>query len=304
MQRAYITELYELISNDENVVSLLSDSGTDYDDLVAREYPDQCFNFGIGEQNQIAAASGMASCGKIPFVYTSGAFLAYRSFEFIRNDVCFQNANVKIVGMGSGLSWSTLGPSHHTTEDVAVLRAIPNLKILNPASPEEVKKVVVAAYEIVGPVYIRLGMSKEKEIYDGDYDFVVGKNITIREGNDIAIFTTGSIISEALEAAEMLEENGVSSKVINVHTIKPFDSENAIEIAKDFKRIYTVEEHNVFGGLGSILSEVIACHNYDTALNKIGLDDCFASGYGTHAEIKKINKLDARSIYNRIMDKD
>ena len=175
MQRAYINALYELIKQGRNVISCLSDSGTDYDELIAREFPDQCINFGISENNKVAAASGLAACAKIPFVYTTNAFLAYRSYEFIRDDICLQNRNVKLVGMGCGLSWSTLGSTHHTTEDIAALKALPNLTIFSPASPLELEKVVKKAYEINGPIYIRMGMSNEKEIYEKDYIFETGK---------------------------------------------------------------------------------------------------------------------------------
>jgi transketolase len=152
MQKAYISALYELMQKDARVCSLLSDSGTEYDEMMAREFSNQCFNFGIAEQNKVAAASGMAALGKIPFVYTTGAFLAYRSYEFIRDDICFQRRNVKIVGMGSSTAWNTLGASHHTTEDISALRALPNLVLLSPASPIEARKCVLAAYESEGPV--------------------------------------------------------------------------------------------------------------------------------------------------------
>ena len=189
MQRAYINSLYQLIQEDKDVISVLSDSGTDYDEMLKREFPEQCINLGIAEENLIGVAAGLAVGGKIPFVYTSGAFLAYRAYEFIRDDVCLQNNNVKIVGMGSGLAWSTLGPSHHTLEDISALRAIPNLLILSPASPKELAEMVKFAYQYIGPVYIRMGMSKEREIYTESYQFGIRTNIEIREGSHIAVFT-------------------------------------------------------------------------------------------------------------------
>ena len=148
MQKSYINSLYQLLKKDKNVISCLSDSGTDYDEMIAREFPNQIINFGISENNKVAAAAGLASCGKIPFVYTTSAFLAYRSYEFIRNDVCIQNKNVKLIGMGSGLAWSTLGVTHHTTEDIAALKALPNLTILSPCSPKELEKCIYTAYDI------------------------------------------------------------------------------------------------------------------------------------------------------------
>lgn len=303
MQRAYITSLYNLIKKDKNVISCLSDSGTDYDEMIAREFPDQCINFGISENNKVAAASGLASCGKIPFVYTTNAFIAYRSYEFVRDDICLQNKNVKLIGMGCGISWSTLGPTHHTTEDISALKAIPNLVILSPASPKEVEKCMEYAYNHKGPVYIRIGMGNEKEIYEEDFEFEVGKNNVIKEGKDITIFSTGSIISEVLEAREKLIENNINAKVVNISTIKPIDETSIIEEIKKQKNIYSVEEHNIIGGLGDSIADVVATNNLNCKLTKIGLKDCFAKGYGTYSQIKEMNGLDANSIYNEIMEK-
>ena len=301
MQRAYITSLYNLIKKDKNVISCLSDSGTDYDEMIAREFPDQCINFGISENNKVDAASGLASCGKIPFVYTTNAFIAYRSYEFVRDDICLQNKNVKLIGMGCGISWSTLGPTHHTTEDISALKAIPNLVILSPASPKEVEKCMEYAYNHKGPVYIRIGMGNEKEIYEEDFEFEVGKNNVIKEGKDITIFSTGSIISEVLEAREKLVENNINAKVVNISTIKPIDETSIIEEIKKQKNIYSVEEHNIIGGLGDSIAAVVATNNLNCKLTKIGLKDCFAKGYGTYSQIKEMNGLNANSIYNEIM---
>lgn len=302
MQKAYIEALYELIVKDKNVISCLSDSGTDYDELIAREFPEQCINFGISENNKVAAASGLAACGKIPFVYTTNAFLAYRSYEFIRDDVCLQNRNVKLIGMGCGVSWSTLGPTHHTTEDISALKAIPNLTIFSPASPLEVKNCLKKAYEINGPVYIRIGMSDEKEIYNNDYLFEIGKNIVIKNGNSATVFVTGSIISELLEAQSMLLEDNIEIRIINVHTIKPFDVKNIIEECSKQKKVFSLEEHSIIGGIGSSIADIIATNNIDSKLIKIGLNDKFAEGYGTYQQIKQMNNLDAKSIYKIIKE--
>ena len=269
MQKSYISALYELIKQDNRVISCLSDSGTDYDELVAREFPNQVINFGISENNKLVAAAGLAATGKIPFVYTTSAFMAYRSYEFLRDDICLQNRNVKLVGMGTGLSWSTLGPTHHTTEDLALLKSLPNLTIITPASPKELEKAVYEAYKIVGPVYIRMGMSNEQEIYTEDYNFEIGKNIVIRKGEDITMFVTGSIISEALDAAQMLEEKNIKTKIINVHTLKPIDTENIINEIEGKKKVFSLEEHSVIGGLGSSIADIIASNNLNTKLVKM-----------------------------------
>lgn len=302
MQRAYISTLLELAEKDHNVLHLIADSGTGYDEMFRINFPEQIYDFGIAEQHMVAAAAGMATAGKIPFVYTAGAFLAYRSFEFIRDDICFQNQNVKVVGMGSGLAWSTLGPSHHTTEDIAVLRAIPNLTIMSPASPKQVSGCVNAAYEIKGPVYIRIGMNNERELFDDQYKYVFGKNEVIKDNGDITIFTTGSIIDEVLQAIDMLQEQGIYANLVNVHTIKPFDKQNVLEMSLNSKLFVTVEEHNIFGGLGGIISEIIAEEGLAVRLKRIGLPDVFAKGYGTQQSVRAENGLDTFGIYQGIKE--
>ena len=302
MQIAYIKTLYEIMQADSRVVSLLSDSGTDYDAMMAAEMPDQCYNFGIAEQNKVAIAAGMAMCGKIPFVYTSGAFLAYRSFEFIRNDVCYQNQNVKLIGMGSGTSWRTLGPSHHTTEDLALLRAIPNLVVLSPATPLEAAACVYAAYEHKGPVYIRLGMSGEKEYFEENCSVRIGGSTELRQGTDAAIFATGSILSETMEAVEELEANGVHASVLDMYSIKPIDDKAVIQAAQTCDALITVEEHSVSGGLGGAVAEVMAQAGLARHLLRIGLDNRFAAGYGTQKEVRAANGLADEQIARRIAD--
>ena len=300
MNSSYIGKLMELAQQDNKVVHLLADSGTGYDEMFRKNFPDQIYNFGIGEENMVAAAAGMATVGKIPFVFTAGAFLAYRAMEFIRDDVCFQNLSVKIVGMGSGLSWSSLGPTHHTTEDVSVLRAIPNLMILSPATPNQVRACVQKAYDNDGPVYIKIGMNKEKEFYSENDVYPESGQDVLREGHDLTVYVTGSILEEADKAAERLEKEGVSVRLVNVIGIKPFDAEAVINAVQKTPNIITIEEHNIHGGLGSIVAETLAYHGVFGKVHPIGLFDKFAEGYGTHMAVRKANYLDANSIYEKI----
>lgn len=302
MNSAYIGKLMELAERDKNVVHLLADSGTGYDEMFRRNFPDQIYNFGIGEENMVAAAAGMSTVGKIPFVFTAGAFLAYRSMEFIRDDVCFQNLNVKIVGMGSGLAWSSLGPTHHTTEDIAVLRAIPNLMVLSPSTPKQVCECTELAYRHDGPVYIRIGMNHEKEFFDNNYEMEIMKNDVLSDGTDIAIYTTGSILEEVDAATKMLNKDGISVKLINVTSIKPFNQEDIISTADTIKKIFCVEEHNIYGGLGSIVAETIAFNGVNARVYPIGINDIFAEGYGTQKQVREKNGLDAKSIYKKIKE--
>lgn len=297
MRTAYLDKLHELAGQDKNVFALISDNGAIVYDKFRKDFATQYINVGIAEASMIGMAAGMASRGKIPFAYTIGAFLAYRVFEFIRNDVALQKQNVKIVGTGAGMVYSALGPTHHTTEDLGVLRTIPNLTIFSPASPLDVKKVVQASYELVGPVYIRLGTNKEPEIYQEDYDFVVGKGVTLRTGNDLTFICTGSIINDVLAVADRLAEENIQARVINMHTIKPLDTEIIIKAARETKKIITVEEHNIIGGLGSAVAEVLAEASVNVQFERLGLLDKFAAGYGTHQDIKIANGLGQADIY-------
>lgn len=302
MQMAYITALYGLMKEDLRVCSLLSDSGTDYDMMMARDFPDRCFNFGISEQHKVGAASGMAARGKVPFVYTTGAFLAYRAYEFIRDDICFQKRNVKLMGMGMGLGlgcWSTLGCSHHSTEDIAALRALPNLTLLCASTPRQLTRMVRAAYEQDGPVYLRLGMSGEPEFYDEGYQFQIGRNDTLLEGTDFTVFTTGTILAEVHPAVLKLREEGYSIKLVDVSTIKPLDTAGILEAAAGKKQVFTVEGHAVAGGLGGAVAEVLAGHG-GAPLRRIGLEDRFAEGYGKTRQVRRANGLDAEGIYRQI----
>lgn len=304
MRTAYLNTLHSLAEKDLNVISLVADNGLIVYDGFRRDFPGRYFNFGISEGNMVSAAAGMASCGKIPFCYTISAFLAYRSYEFIRDDVCFQNQNVKIVGIGSGIAYSTLGPSHHSTEDIGLLYPLPGLTLFSPGSPTDVVNIINAAYEIQGPVYVRLGTNREREIYTGKYSFRTGKAEVVSEGRDISIISTGSIISEVLEASEMLGKNGIHARIINVHTLKPFDNICVLKAAEETGAVYTVEEHTIFSGLGSIVADVLAENRQKTRFKKIGLEGCFAKGYGTPDEVRKMNGLDAGSIFKIILESE
>lgn len=355
MQSAYIGKLMELAEKDSRIMHILADSGTGYDEMFRKNFPGQMVNFGIAEENMVAAAAGLATTGMIPFVYTAGAFLAYRAIEFIRDDVCFQNLNVKIVGMGAGLSWSSLGPTHHTTEDLAMLRAIPNLMILSPATPMQVAAAVQTAYEHDGPVYIKIGMNREREFYEDGYSLDtkavetvfqsegagqtecagqaenVGQLETIGwaenagQAGQVVVLVTGSILADAYDACKRLADEGMSVKLVNVACIKPIP-ENAIkevlaEVTNNGKpadnvkamtagtlakpadskiSVFTVEEHSITGGLGSMMAEILAESDFEVRFKRIGLCNEFAKGYGNHEAVRAANNLDADGIYRQI----
>ena len=287
MRDAYLATLYDLATNNKQVMALVADIGAVVFDKFRADFPDRFINFGVAEANMIAVAAGMASCGKIPFTYTIIPFLTMRAYEQIRDDVCLQKANVKIVGVGAGLVYSTLGPTHHAIEDISIMNVLPNMTIVSPADPLEVKKAILAIAQMDTTVYLRLGTSKESTVYQNDYDFTVGRGVKLKEGKDVTIIATGSIVYDALQAAEELERENISVRLINIHTIKPIDKEIILQAARETRVILTVEEHNIEGGLGSIVASVILEeNNFPVKFKRLGVKDTFCSYYGSHRELK------------------
>ena len=296
MRTAYLDTLYDLASKDKRVYALISDNGAIVYDKFRKDLASQYLNLGISEANMLGMAAGMASCGKIPFAYTIGAFLAYRAFEFIRNDICLQKQNVKIVGIGAGEAYSALGSTHHSTEDLGGLRSLPNLTILCPDSPMEVKKATIDAYEYEGPVYLRLGTNGENDIYKEDYSLEIGKGVTVKDGKDITLIGSGSIVNDILYIAELLKEEGIKARVINIHTIKPMDREIIKQAIEETGKIITVEDHNIIGGLGSAVAEIIAETGKGIKFKRFGLKG-FSNGYGTYPQMKETNGIGIEQIY-------
>lgn len=306
MRNAYLSTLYELAKDNNRIMALVADNGAIVYDKFRKDFPERFLNFGISEANMVGAAAGLASCGKIPFAYTIASFLTMRAFEQIRNDVCMQKMNVKLVGIGVGFVYSTLGPTHQCVEDVAIMRTMPGMTILSPADPMESGKVTAAAASIDGPVYIRLATGGSPKIYQKDYDFKVGRGVVLREGGDIAIIGTGGILEDILKAAAALAGKGVSARVINMHTIKPIDKEVVLKAARDTRAVLTVEEHSIYGGLGSAVSEIFADEGLSVRLKRMGLKDSFPKGYGSYEEMKEMNGLSKKDILREaiVLSKD
>lgn len=297
MRNAYLAALYDLARDNKNILALISDNGAVVYDKYRRDFPDQYFNFGISEANMISSAAGLASCGKIPFAYTISSFLTMRAFEQIRIDVCLQKMNVKLVGIGAGFVYSNLGPTHQATEDISLMRSLPNMTILSPADPLEAKYATYAAAKVIGPVYLRLATGGTPALYKTEYDFKLGEAVTLKDGKDLAIISTGGIIYELLRAAEELEGLGISARIINVHTIKPIDKKAIIKAARETGAVLTLEEHVIDGGLGSAVAEVISEGNIrPVKFKRLGLDNRFPAGYGTYDEMKETNGLSRKDI--------
>lgn len=301
MRNAYLAALYEIAKQNKDVLALVADNGAIVYDKYRADFGDRFFNFGIAEANMISVASGLASCGKIPFVYTIANFITMRAFEQVRNDVCLQKMNVKLVGIGAGFVYSNLGPTHHATEDISLMRALPNMTIFSPADPLEAKKITHAALETQGPVYIRLSTGGTPVVYQKDYDFKVGRAVVLKEGKDITIIATGGIVYEVQKAVSELEATGVSVRLINIHTIKPIDEQAILRAANETKAILTVEEHTINGGLGSAVAEIISekCI-IPVSFKRLGLNSVFSADYGTYEQMKEINGLSQEDIVKQV----
>ncbi len=284
-REAYGKVLVELGREIEDIVVLDADlSKSTKTAGFAGEFPHRFFNMGIAEQNLIGTAAGLAACGKIPFASTFAMFAAGRAFEPIRNSVAYPGLNVKVAATHAGLTVGEDGASHQCIEDLSLMRTIPNMTVLCPADAVETEAAVRAAALFRGPVYIRLGRSKVPVIYDRDsYTFELGKGITVLEGNDAAVIATGIMVSMALEAARELEKDGVHIRVIDIHTIKPIDQQLIVKAARETGAVVTAEEHNVIGGLGSAVAEVVS-ENYPVPLKRIGVMDTFGES-GTEDQL-------------------
>ena len=299
MRNKYKDTIYQLMQENPQIVSIFVDSGTDEHDLVRRDMPDRIIECGISEANAIGVAAGMASCGLIPIVYGMGAFLAYRAFEFIRNDVCVQSRNVKIVGSGAGIGYNNLGPTHHTTEDIAVMTALPNMCVLSPATPLEVEPIMKRAVEHYGPVYIRFGKAFEEEIFDDSPHFEIGKASVLREGTDVTIFVTGSMLADVMKSAEILSQENISVHVINMSSLKPIDEMTVIMSAKKTGRVIVVEEHNYFGGLRSLISGILAGAGIAVSFQEVSFEDEYCFEYGWRQEIRKKYGISVEGIISK-----
>ena len=247
-------------------------------------FPEKFFNIGIAEQNMVGIASGLALAGKTVFATTFAAFAAMRCCEQLRTDMGYQKANVKLVGADAGVVMGTLGNTHYAVEDISIVRAMPYVVILSPADGLEIVKATLAAAEYNGPVYIRLtGARNNPIVYSEDYDFEIGKAVTIREGRDAALFATGAMVAKALSAADILKNKGVAARVVDIHTIKPLDTEVIRKAVKETGLVVTVEEHSILGGLGAAVAEVMAEEGNAPRLVRMGLPDSFGP-IGTYDE--------------------
>lgn len=271
--------------------------------VFAKKFPERFFNVGIAEQNLFGVAAGLARSGLIPFASTMATFASLRAAEQVRTDICYQNLPVKIIATHAGVAFGQAGSTHHCHEDLAIMRAFPNMTVLAPADGIETANAVKAAMEIDGPVYIRIGRGFEPTFYETEeYGFKVGKAITLKEGSDVTIICCGITVLQSMEAAKLLEEqDGLSVRVINMHTLKPLDEEAVLKAVTETRRIITIEEHNTIGGLGTAVADVIAAGGKGCAFTKVGLPDCF-SVVGYPEDLYSHYSLDSNGIIHRVRE--
>ena len=301
-REAYGKALAALANTNENVVVLDADlsKSTKTADFKAVA-PEKFFNMGIAEGNMMGVAAGLSTCGKVPFVSTFAMFAAGRAFEQIRNSICYPKLNVKVCATHAGLTVGEDGASHQAIEDISLMRSVPNMVVINPADDIETEAAIKAVAEMEGPCYVRLGRMAVSRVNDEtNYNFVIGKGITLAEGNDVAIIATGIMVEAALEAKEELAKEGINTRVINIHTIKPIDEELIIKAAKETGVIVTAEEHSVIGGLGSAVAEVVS-ESCPVPVLRVGVKDTFGES-GKPNELLEKYGLTSNDIVNKVKE--
>ena len=300
-RESYGKALAELGENNNNIVVLDADlSSATKTKEFATKFPDRFINLGIAEQDMMATAAGLATCGKIPFASTFAVFATGRAYDQIRNSICYPNLNVKIAATHAGITVGEDGATHQALEDINIMKALPNMTVLCPCDDISTKWAIKKASEINGPVYIRLTRPKVENIYDENEIFELDKAKVIGDGEDIAFITNGITMHECIKAKEILKEKGINARVIDLHTIKPVDKQTIIETAKQVKHIITVEDHNIIGGIGSIVADVLA-EEYPKKIYKIGINDEFGKS-GKWNELLTYYGLDGNSIANKAME--
>ena len=298
---AFGEELARLGEINPDIVALDADlSGSTQTSVFAKKFPERFFDVGIAEQDLITTALGLSLEGKIPFAATFAVFATGRAYDQIRNSICYQKANVKIIGAHGGITVGEDGASHQALEDISLMRGLPNMTVIVPGDYEQMCQAVKYASKCKGPVYIRSSRMSVPDVFDKDYKFDINKAVILKEGSDVTLFTCGDILAEVTKASEILESQGVQAEVINIPVIKPLDTESIIKSANKTKLAVTIEDHSVIGGLGSAVCETLA-ENSPCKVLRIGVNDRFGQS-GTPAELLKFYGLDAESIAKKVIE--
>ena len=299
-RQSYGESLEILGEKNKNIVVLDADlSSATKTNMFAKKYPDRFFDMGIAEANMGGVAAGMASCGKIPYISTFAAFAAGRAYDQIRSSVSYPKLNVKICATHSGITVGEDGATHQMVEDLALMRVLPNMTVISPSDDTETKWVINEIQKINGPVYVRLARLSTPIIYDEQQEFQIGKGVQIGDGTDATIFATGVTVAEAIKAKEELEKRGINVRVIDMHTIKPIDRDIIVKSAKETKKLISIEDHSIIGGLGGAISEVLT-EEYPCKLIRLGIKDTFGKS-GSAVELMKYFGITSTEIVN-LMD--
>ncbi len=300
----YGKTLCELGEKDPNIVALTADlKGSTKIGDFGEKFPERIFNVGIAEQNMYGVAAGLAKCGFIPFASSFSVFASLRALDQIHTDLCYQNLNVKIIGTHGGTSFGQAGSTHHAIEDFAVIRGLVNMTLICPADGIETGLAVRAAAATPGPFYIRINRGFDQVVYNtDDYGFEVGKAVVMNEGTDITVIACGACVYQAVQAAKILDyDHKIKVRVLNMHTLKPIDKEAILKAVNDTRRIITVEDHTVIGGLGSAVAEVVVESGKACAFRRLGLQDHF-SAIGLHEDLMAMYEIDANGIVKNVLD--
>ena len=305
MRNTFASTLETLARTDPRIVLLSGDIGNRLFDSFKEQYPGRFFNCGVAEANMTSMAAGMALCGLRPVTYTIASFVTVRCLEQIRIDVCYHDLPVIIVGVGAGLSYAELGTTHHSCEDIAMMRALPNMTVVCPGDAIEARLALTAAFKFNRPVYIRLGKKSEPIIHQNDPDFQIGKGILVREGgHEVCFISTGNILPVVIESANILAICGIDAQVVSMHTVKPLDEELLGRLFSSFEIVATVEEHSLIGGLGGSVAEWRSGQrSIKTDLLRFGVKDAFIHGAGGQKTARQSLGLDAESIAKEILKK-
>lgn len=301
MRTAFIRALEELAEKDERIMLIIGDLGFGVVEPFQQKYPDRFLNAGVAEQNMTGMAAGLALSGKTVFTYSIGNFPSLRALEQVRNDVCYHKANVKIVSIGAGYHYGALGMTHHATEDVAIMRALPNMTVFSPADGEETALGMREIVEASGPCYIRL-TKDAGSLYAKNGDWKIGKAVVVKEGKDVALLSTGAVLREALESANELEQQGYGVRVVHFHTVKPIDAEEIRKTMGMVRGVVTIEEHSVVGGFGSAVVEVASSGKNRPPIEMIGSQDMFAGIVGDQQTLKAHQGITIAHIVEKTKD--
>ncbi len=297
MRTAFINELFALAKQDPRIVLIVGDLGFGVVTPFMEQLPAQFLNAGVAEQNMTGMAAGMALSGKIALTYSIANFPTLRCLEQVRNDVCYHNANVKVVSVGGGFTYGAMGATHHAVEDLAVMRALPGLLVVAPGDPIEARAATHAIIEYTGPCYVRLGKAGEPIVHPSSINFELGKAIHMREGRDATLISIGGILQNTVRAAERLAKKGIETRVLSMHTLKPLDVEAVLAAARDTEAIFTIEEHSILGGLGTAVAEVLAeAEGIKAPLKRIGVPPAFSPHIGSQEYMLQCHGLTDEAI--------